>query len=125
MLRRALSSSSCSLSSTSVVSSSSPSSLASYAPTPSFTHTSLHLAQRNFITRLFGPRRDPIYYSKLGHADVMAEYFSSGRADVEWIRLRMLCAFTTTSTWGVWLYGVYFPEKVKQYRDEPWSPLSD
>ena len=85
----------------------------------------LHTARRAFITRLFGPRRDPIYYSKFGHPDMTAEYFNSGRADMEWIKLRILCACTTTATWGVWLYGVYFPEKVKQYRDEPWSPLSD
>jgi hypothetical protein len=80
---------------------------------------------RTFVMALTNPRRDPVFYSNRGFADPLAEQVSAGRADPEYARLKILCFFTTMATWGTWLYAIYFPEKMKQYKDEPWSPFDN
>lgn len=79
---------------------------------------------KELAVSMVNPRGNPAYYSYHGgYSDPLAVALKGGRADWEWVKLRMLCGFCTTSTVGTWMYGVYFPEKMKQYKDEPWSPF--
>lgn len=79
---------------------------------------------------LFKGRRgsmSPEYYSSrssVGHPDPLAELIGAGRADPEWMWLKLLCFFCVASTIGTTLYGYFFAEHVKYFKDEPWSPFT-
>lgn len=69
----------------------------------------------------------PMYYvtrSNAGHPDPVAELVSGGRSDPEWMLLKLLCFFCTMATFGTTLYGYFFAEHVKYFKDEPWSPFT-
>lgn len=69
----------------------------------------------------------PEYYvsrSAAGHADPVAELLDGGRPDNEWMWIKFLCLICVGSTFGTWLYQVYFSNHVKYFKDEPWSPSS-
>ncbi|CAD2215022.1 hypothetical protein AGDE_03455 [Angomonas deanei] len=68
----------------------------------------------------------PEYYvshSTAGHPDQVAELLAAGRSDPEWMWLKLLCFVCVMSTVGVWVYGVFFPDHIKYFKDEPWSPF--
>lgn len=61
--------------------------------------------------------------SNAGHPDTVAELLGAGRADQEWMWLKMLCFLCVSSTFGTTLYGYCFAEHMKYFKDEPWSPF--
>ncbi|EPY17437.1 hypothetical protein STCU_10618 [Strigomonas culicis] len=61
--------------------------------------------------------------SSAGHPDEVAEILTAGRSDPEWKWLKFLCFFCVMSTVGTWTYGVFFPDHIKYFKDEPWSPF--
>lgn len=68
----------------------------------------------------------PQYYSvrsSAGHPDPVAEIIGAGRTDPEWMWLKLLCFICVLSTVGGWLFGKFFPEHIKVFKDEPWSPF--
>lgn len=79
---------------------------------------------------LFKGRRgsiSPEYYSTrsaAGHPDAVAELLGAGRDDPEWMWLKLLCFLCTMATFGTTLYGYFFAEHVKYFKDEPWSPFT-
>jgi hypothetical protein len=69
----------------------------------------------------------PEYYStrsNAGHPDAVAELLGAGRDDPEWMWLKLLCFLCTMATFGTTLYGYFFAEHVKYFKDEPWSPFT-
>ncbi|KAK7200777.1 hypothetical protein NESM_000135900 [Novymonas esmeraldas] len=62
--------------------------------------------------------------SNVGHPDVLAEMLGAGRADPEWMWLKLLCFLCVTATFGTTLYGYFFAEHIKYFKDEPWSPFT-
>lgn len=83
-----------------------------YTPPPAFPHR---------------PRRGistPEYYNSrmaIGHPDELALELTAGRSDPEWQWLKFFCFICVLSTMGSWVYGVFFPEHMKWFKDEPWS----
>nr|ACS87794.1 conserved hypothetical protein [Angomonas deanei] len=79
---------------------------------------------------LFKGRRgniSPEYYStrsNAGHPDAVAELLGAGRDDPEWMWLKLLCFVCAMATFGTTLYGYFFAEHVKYFKDEPWSPFT-
>lgn len=73
------------------------------------------------------PRRGietPEYYnsrSAVGHPDPLAVSLTAGRSDPEWQWLKFLCFICVISTFGTSVYGIFFPEHLKWFKDEPWS----
>lgn len=61
--------------------------------------------------------------SDSGHPDTVAELLGAGRADPEWMWLKLLCFLCVSSTFGTTLYGYCFGEQMKYFKDEPWSPF--
>ncbi|GET92258.1 hypothetical protein, conserved [Leishmania tarentolae] len=62
--------------------------------------------------------------SNIGHPDTVAELLGAGRADPEWMWLKLLCFLCVSSTFGTTLYGYFFAEHMKYFKDEPWSPFT-
>ncbi|KAG5468240.1 hypothetical protein LSCM1_02218 [Leishmania martiniquensis] len=62
--------------------------------------------------------------SNAGHPDAVAELLGAGRPDSEWMWLKLLCFFCVSSTFGTTLYGYFFAEHIKYFKDEPWSPFT-
>lgn len=62
--------------------------------------------------------------SSAGHPDAAAVLLNSGRADPEWMWLKLLCFLCVSATIGTTLYGYFFPKHVKYFKDEPWSPFT-
>ncbi|KAG5493934.1 hypothetical protein JKF63_01766 [Porcisia hertigi] len=79
---------------------------------------------------LFQGRRgssSPEYYvarGNTGHPDPVAELLCVGRADPEWMWLKLLCFLCVSATLGTTVYGYLFAEHVKYFKDEPWSPFT-
>ncbi|CAC9538438.1 conserved hypothetical protein [Leishmania infantum JPCM5] len=61
--------------------------------------------------------------SNPGHPDTVAELLGAGRADPEWMWLKLLCFLCVSSTFGTTLYSYCFAEHMKYFKDEPWSPF--
>ena len=69
----------------------------------------------------------PEYYctrSNAGHPDAVAELVGAGRDDPEWMWLKLLCFLCVMATFGTTLYGYFFAEHIKFFKDEPWSPFT-
>ncbi|KAG5491620.1 hypothetical protein JIQ42_01526 [Leishmania sp. Namibia] len=62
--------------------------------------------------------------SSAGHPDAVAELLGAGRDDPEWMWLKLLCFLCVSSTFGTTLYGYFFAEHIKYFKDEPWSPFT-